>query len=479
MILFFTGTGNSEYVARRLGAALSDPVVPLAEKIRRGDHTPLSSGTPWVVCAPTYAWDLPRVVRDWLLETPLLGSRKLYFVLTCGGDVGGAAAGLKKICREKGMNFYGLRKIVMPENYVAMFKVPAKEEARRIIEAAEPEIDETAGAIRLRAKLLSRRPGPLAKLQSGPVNRGFYAHYVTSRKFRVTEACTGCGLCERICPLGAVTLRDGRPEWTDPCTHCMACICHCPAEAIEYGKTSVGKPRYRCPVSVDLSEETEIRPVPDELRRAVDAYLAEREIPAEPDAETCADVSARKAPFVESFSEPCAVPAPSPVSAREEAAWGAFPELSAAPSPSAAPRKLHRAPAANEGICGAAVPLEERLRSPGRTFQELLLQKIDASGLPDSEVYRRADIDRRHFSKIRSNPDYRPKKPTVFALALALRLNEDETADLLGRAGYAFSPALRQDLIVQYCIEHGIFSLTEVNSLLFAYDQPLLGGRAE
>ena len=121
--------------------------------------------------------------------------------------------------------------------------------------------------------------------------------------------------------------------------------------------------------------------------------------------------------------------------------------------------------------------LEEMLDEVEDTFQESLLKIIDSRGLNDADIYKRADIDRRHFSKIRSNTDYRPKKQTALALALALNLNMDETIDLIGRAGYTLSHSSRADLIVQYCIEHEIYDLTEVNALLYHFDQPLLGGR--
>ena len=122
-------------------------------------------------------------------------------------------------------------------------------------------------------------------------------------------------------------------------------------------------------------------------------------------------------------------------------------------------------------------PLDDILDDIGDTFQESLLKIIDEKGLKDTAVYKKADIDRRHFSKIRSHADYRPRKQTALALALALELNLDETVDLIGRAGYALSNSSRSDLIVRYCIEHGIYKLVDVNALLFRYDQPLLGGR--
>ena len=119
--------------------------------------------------------------------------------------------------------------------------------------------------------------------------------------------------------------------------------------------------------------------------------------------------------------------------------------------------------------------LPDRMAHLGDTFQERLLRLIDAQDLTDPEVYKRANLDRKLFSKIRSNTEYRPKKTTVLALAIALELDLAQTKDLLARAGFAFSPSSKFDLIVQYCFEKRIYDIFEVNALLFQYDQPLLG----
>ena len=111
----------------------------------------------------------------------------------------------------------------------------------------------------------------------------------------------------------------------------------------------------------------------------------------------------------------------------------------------------------------------------GETFAERLFALIDERGLTDAEVYKKANLDRKLFSKIRCNENYKPGKRTAVALAVALQLNLDETVDLLGRAEMALSPSNKFDLIVEYCIEHGIYDVIEINSLLFEYDQPLLG----
>ena len=119
--------------------------------------------------------------------------------------------------------------------------------------------------------------------------------------------------------------------------------------------------------------------------------------------------------------------------------------------------------------------LEDVIRHVGENFQQMLFRLIDERGLSDAQVYKKANVDRKLFSKIRCNPDYTPKKGTALALAIALRLNLDETVDLIGRAGIALSPGNVFDIIVEYCIEKEIYDIYQINAILFEYGQPTLG----
>lgn len=124
-----------------------------------------------------------------------------------------------------------------------------------------------------------------------------------------------------------------------------------------------------------------------------------------------------------------------------------------------------------------ATDLRNYLGDQDETFSETLLKMIDLSGRTDPQIYKKANLTRQHFAKIRANPAYAPNKATVLALAVALKLNVEQTKDLLSRAGFTLSRAIKFDLIVEYFLRRGRYDIHRINEMLFYYDQPLLGAQ--
>ena len=244
MVLYFTGTGNSRYLARCIAEGLEMPLYDLNVCIKAGDTAPVQTGRDVVLVTPTYAWRIPRVVSEWLGKTALTGAERIWFVMDCGSEIGNAAGYNRQLAAQKQLQYMGTAQIIMPENYIAMFNAPQKEQARSIVEQAEPALQRVLAQLKAGQEFPPPRENLYDRFMSGPVNPAFYALFVKDGPFRVSERCTGCGQCAKRCPLNNITLPNGRPVWGGSCTHCMACICYCPAEAIEYGKKSLGKPRY-------------------------------------------------------------------------------------------------------------------------------------------------------------------------------------------------------------------------------------------
>lgn len=251
MIVYFSGTGNSRFCAEFLAKRLGDEVLDVFSFLQDGIAADLTSRKPWVFVSPTYGWRIPRIFEEFILSARFQGSKNAYFVMTCGSEIGRPMKWLEALCGEKDLTYLGVLEVVMPENYVAMFPVPEMEEAVGIVRAALPTLESAVPYIAEELPLKPHKAGVLDSLKSGPMNRIFYRFFVKADAFFSTDVCISCGKCMELCVQNNIRLIEGKPNWGDCCTHCMACICGCPTEAIEYGKKSRGKPRYHCPILSD------------------------------------------------------------------------------------------------------------------------------------------------------------------------------------------------------------------------------------
>lgn len=242
MVLYFSGTGNSRYVAKKIAEASGDEIISINQRLKAQDYSTVSSEQPLVFVGPVYAGRLPRVMDDYIRKVNFTGTKRAYFIGTCAQTPWITAEYVEKLCREKSFALLGFHSVIMPQGYIAGGGTQPKEVNDRILKEAEPKILEIAEAIRDNQPLPVEQPGKA--VMSRILNPIMYSVMISARGFTVTDKCTGCGKCEARCPLNNVTLVNGKPTWGKNCTHCMACIAGCPAEAVEYGKKTQGKTRY-------------------------------------------------------------------------------------------------------------------------------------------------------------------------------------------------------------------------------------------
>ncbi|MEL5894978.1 EFR1 family ferrodoxin [Bacteroides sp. GD17] len=240
MILYFTGTGNSRWVAERLAEATHDTTLNIADYLKN-DSVPeeLANADRVGLVFPVHAWYAPRVVVHFLLRLRLPHCKYRYAVCTCGDDMG------------KGMNRLAKRfpldaawSVAMPNTYIPMFDLDDDALCHQKIADVRHAIASIAEDVLQQKKVWAVHEGGAPWLKTYVLNPLFVRFIITSKGFHVDEGCISCAKCSKACPVENIQMVDGHPVWETHCIHCMACLHICPQKVIQYKKTSQKKGRY-------------------------------------------------------------------------------------------------------------------------------------------------------------------------------------------------------------------------------------------
>ncbi len=252
MIFYFSGTGNTKWVAQRIAEALNETLISIPDLIREGQYQfTLQAEERIGFCFPTHGWQPPRIVRDFIHSLKLVGIGPNTFcwaLTTCGDNMGDCMTIFNKELRMIGLEAETLFSVVMPESYVClpfMYTDTAEKEVWKI-ENARRQTAHIISIIKDRKRGIEElEHGATPRLYSYVLGAYFNKYMITDRKFQVdADACIQCGKCAQVCPVENIS--GTPPTWlhNDTCTCCLACYHHCPTHAINYGSITRSRRQY-------------------------------------------------------------------------------------------------------------------------------------------------------------------------------------------------------------------------------------------
>lgn len=246
MIFYFSGTGNSRWVAEQMAERIGDTAHDIMEVKEIPD---VASERQIGLVFPIYAWGAPEPMIQWVQHLPR--TKGFVFALgTCGEEAG---KGLKKLSKVYPLD--SAYSLIMPNNYILGSDVEDTASILRKLEAAKVQIEKISAEVLDQKKVYRVHEGSKALLKSSIVNWGFNHFARDTRPFTVRETCNGCGICAQRCPASTITLLNGRPSWGKHCFQCLRCINECPQKAIDYGKDTQNRGRYRLKAYLQLNND--------------------------------------------------------------------------------------------------------------------------------------------------------------------------------------------------------------------------------
>jgi ferredoxin len=246
-IYYFSGTGNSLWSAREIARITGGELLNIGVEAQKDQITVEADAV--VMVFPSYAYGLPLMVRRFVkaavFKTPYLAA-----LVTYGSSPGGTLGALRRILKGKGIAKMFFGRIPAAENYLAMFGPLKAQTLERRVLAQEQATAEAARCIIERRENRVNTFCPCSALVSWLFSLGVKLFY---RYYRLSADCNGCGICAKICPAGAIVIKDGRPFFTSRCEHCQGCVNICPQRAIRFGRVKWGSPGY-CHPQIAISE---------------------------------------------------------------------------------------------------------------------------------------------------------------------------------------------------------------------------------
>ena len=240
MILYFSGTGNSLYAAKKL-LDENERLVSIAELIKKDEYDiELTDNEKLGLVFPVYFYTVPTIVREFLEKADIKNSDYVYSVITCGGGTGQASAVLKKILLAKDIKLSYFKELLMPDNGMLFYQIDTGDKVKERLISADEKLKTIKEDISQKKTTLTGDSSFSASLLEK-----MYRLCSKTKKFYAEDTCTGCGLCERNCPSQAIKLKNNKPVWkSETCCKCSACINRCPVKAIQYGKQTKKRNRY-------------------------------------------------------------------------------------------------------------------------------------------------------------------------------------------------------------------------------------------